>query len=150
MAKQEKEKEKNNQKHFWKDFRAELKKVIWPTKKQLVNNTLVVIGMVLITTVIVLVLDLTFEALNTYGINKIRGVVQDSISTDNGEEGTNSEENNEEGNSEDENNSENTDSEENNESENADTNNESESTDSEENNEEQDAGSEDGQTSEEE
>ena len=79
MAKQEKE--KNNQKHFWRDFRAELKKVIWPSKKQLINNTLVVIGMVLATTIIVLVLDLAFEALNTYGINKIKEAVQDSVST---------------------------------------------------------------------
>ena len=79
MAKQEKE--KNNKKHFWRDFRAELKKVIWPTKKQLVNNTIVVIGMVLATTIIVLVLDLAFEALNTYGINKIKEAVQDSVST---------------------------------------------------------------------
>ena len=79
MAKQEKE--KNNQKHFWRDFRAELKKVIWPTKKQLVNNTMVVIAMVLVTTIIVLVLDLAFEALNTYGINKIKESVQNSVST---------------------------------------------------------------------
>lgn len=79
MAKQEKE--KKNQKHFWKDFKAELKKVIWPTKKQLANNTMVVIAMVLVTTVIVLLLDLAFEALNTYGINKLKGTVQDSIST---------------------------------------------------------------------
>ena len=78
MAKQEKE--KKNQKHFWKDFKAELKKVIWPTKKQLVNNTLVVVAMVLVTTVVVLVLDLAFEALNTYGINKLKSTVQNTIS----------------------------------------------------------------------
>jgi len=92
VAKQEKD--KKNQKHFWKDFKAELKKVIWPTKKQLANNTLVVIAMVLVTTVIVLVLDLAFEALNTYGINKLKGAVQDSISTS--EEGTSNEEHNHE------------------------------------------------------
>lgn len=78
MAKQEKENKK--QKNFWKDFRAELKKVIWPTKKQLANNTLVVIAMVLFTSVVVLVLDLAFEALNTYGINKLKETVQSSIS----------------------------------------------------------------------
>ena len=89
MAKQEKD--KKNQKHFWKDFKAELKKVIWPTKKQLANNTLVVIAMVLVTTVIVLLLDLAFEALNTYGINKLKGTVQDSISAP-AEEGTSTEE----------------------------------------------------------
>ena len=96
MAKQEKD--KKNQKHFWKDFKAELKKVIWPTKKQLANNTLVVIAMVLVTTVIVLLLDLAFEALNTYGINKLKGAVQDSISATTEEEST-GEENSEEDNS---------------------------------------------------
>lgn len=85
MAKQEKE--KKNQKHFWKDFKAELKKVIWPTKKQLANNTLVVIAMVLATTAVILVLDLAFEALNTYGINKLKETVQNSISAP-AEEGT--------------------------------------------------------------
>ena len=105
MAKQEKENKK--QKHFWKDFKAELKKVIWPTKKQLANNTLVVVAMVLVTTVIVLILDLAFEALNTYGINKIKHTVKDSISTNvdgdendsennNDEEQDNSEESNQE------------------------------------------------------
>ena len=89
MAKQEKD--KNNKKHFWRDFKAELKKVIWPTKKQLANNTLVVIAMVLVTTIVVLVLYLEFEALNTYGINKVKQVVKDSISTTNDENENNSE-----------------------------------------------------------
>lgn len=69
------EKNKKEKKHFFKDFKAELKKVIWPTPKQIVNNTVAVITIVVITAIIVLVLDLTFEALNTYGINKIRGIV---------------------------------------------------------------------------
>ena len=55
MAKKEtttKKKENNkNKKSFFKDFKAELKKVIWPTPKQLVNNTVVVITLVLITAV---------------------------------------------------------------------------------------------------
>lgn len=101
MAKQEKENKK--QKHFWKDFKAELKKVIWPTKRQLANNTMVVIAMVLVTTVTVLILDLTFEALNTYGINKIKKAVQNSISTTVDEGENNSEE---EHNHDEENNSE--------------------------------------------
>ena len=69
------EKNKKEKKHFFKDFKAELKKVIWPTPKQIVNNTIAVITIVIITAIIVLVLDLAFEALNTYGINKIRGLV---------------------------------------------------------------------------
>ena len=41
-------KEKKENKHFFKDFKAELKRVIWPTPKQLVNNTVAVIVIVLI------------------------------------------------------------------------------------------------------
>ena len=40
-------KEKKENKHFFKDFKAELKRVIWPTPKQLVNNTVAVITIVL-------------------------------------------------------------------------------------------------------
>ena len=81
MAKEvnKKEAKKKENKHFWKDFKAELKKVIWPTPKQLVNNTVAVVTIVLITAVIVFVLDLAFESLNTYGINGIRSAVESSV-----------------------------------------------------------------------
>lgn len=71
-------KEAKNQKdkrHYFKDFKAELKKVIWPTPKQVVNNTTAVITIVLITAVIVFVLDLAFEKINTQGIDKLRNIV---------------------------------------------------------------------------
>ena len=70
-----KENKENNKRHFFKDFKAELKKVIWPTPKQLVNNTVAVITIVLITAVIVFALDLVFEVMNDYGINKLRDVI---------------------------------------------------------------------------
>ena len=73
MAKEPKNKKEN--KHFFKDFKAELKKVICPTPKQLINNTIAVITIVLITAVIVFVLDVAFEKMNTYGINKLKGIV---------------------------------------------------------------------------
>jgi len=81
MAKEvnKKEAKKKEKKHFWKDFKAELKKVIWPTPKQLVNNTVAVVTIVLITAVIVFVLDLVFESLNTYGINNLRSAVESSV-----------------------------------------------------------------------
>ena len=72
-------KSNKEKKHFWKDFRAELKKVIWPTPKQVVNNTVAVITIVVITAAIVFVLDLAFEALNTYGIDKVRSLVTNNI-----------------------------------------------------------------------
>ncbi len=73
MAKEAKT--KKEKKHFFKDFKAELKKVIWPTPKQLVNNTIAVVTIVLITAIIVFVLDLAFEKMNTYGINKLKQIV---------------------------------------------------------------------------
>ena len=69
-------KNKKENKRFFKDFKAELKKVIWPTPKQLVNNTVAVISIVLITAVIVFVLDFVFERMNTYGINRIKEAVE--------------------------------------------------------------------------
>ena len=90
MAKEVNKKEANKKenKHFWKNFKAELKKVIWPTPKQLVNNTVAVVTIVLITAVIVFVLDLAFESLNTYGINGIRSAVESRVE---GTENTNTE-----------------------------------------------------------
>lgn len=79
-----KEKEGKEKRRFFKNFKAELKKVIWPTPKQVVNNTIAVIVVVLITAAIVFVLDLAFEGLNTYGINKLKGIVQtEDTSTEN-------------------------------------------------------------------
>ena len=77
------EKNKKDKKHFFKDFKAELKKVVWPTTKQVVNNTTAVLSIVLITALIVFVLDFAFEALNTYGINKLRNLVNTSNEVEN-------------------------------------------------------------------
>ena len=76
MAKDVEKKSKKEKKHFFKDFKAELKKVIWPTPKQVVNNTVAVITIVLITAVIVFILDLIFGAINTHGIDNIRNLVR--------------------------------------------------------------------------
>ncbi len=81
---------KKEKKHFFKDFKTELKKVTWPTGKQLVNNTIAVIIIVLITAAIVFVLDLGFEMLNKYGINKLKS----AINNQNNETNTVVEENN--------------------------------------------------------
>lgn len=74
---------KKEKKHFFKDFKAELKKVIWPTPKQLVNNTVAVIVIVLIIAIIVFVLDFAFEKMNTYGINKLKSIVETTNSVEN-------------------------------------------------------------------
>ena len=72
MAKEAKNKDVKNKKYFFKDFKAELKKVIWPTPKQIVNNTIAVITIVIITAVIVFALDSIFNLLNEQGINRLK------------------------------------------------------------------------------
>ena len=87
MAKKEakaKKENSKNKKSFFKDFKAELKKVNWPTPKQLLNNTIAVVTIVLITAAIVFVLDIAFETLNKHGVDKIKGIVgtNQSVSED--------------------------------------------------------------------
>lgn len=86
-------KEKKENKHFFKDFKAELKRVIWPTPKQLVNNTVAVITIVLMTAVIVFALDFVFKTVDDYGINKLKEVVgtrnEESNTTTSNEEANN-------------------------------------------------------------
>ena len=97
MAKKEKSMKKQetnkNKKSFFKDFKAELKRVNWPTPKQLVNNTIAVITIVLITAVIVFILDFAFEALNRNGINKLKEVIttENSVSNETTENTENTE-----------------------------------------------------------
>ena len=82
--KKDKKDNSKNKKSFFKDFKAELKRVVWPTPKQLVNNTVAVITIVLITAAIVFVLDLAFESLNKYGVDKVKEAITqiDEQSTD--------------------------------------------------------------------
>ena len=79
MAKKESKTENKVKKHFFKDFKAELKKVIWPTPKQLVNNTVAVVTIVLITAAIVIVLDVVFDMGNKYGISRLQNVVNEQF-----------------------------------------------------------------------
>lgn len=101
MAKKEKEvKEKKTS--YFKAMRSELKKVTWPTPKELVNNTVAVISFVLIIALIVFVLDTCFNEANK-GVTKLQEKVQTSFNPDeeSSEEDSNSE--NTEGESEEEN-----------------------------------------------
>ncbi len=82
MAKKEKKTNKEN-KHYFKDLKAEIKKVIWPTSKQLVNTTVAIITMVIVVSVIVFGLDLAFDAMNKYGLTKLQETVKN---LDNNEE----------------------------------------------------------------
>ncbi|MCI8403737.1 MAG: preprotein translocase subunit SecE [Clostridia bacterium] len=50
-------------KRFFKDTKAELKKVTWPTKEQLIHNTGVIIVFIILIAVILSALDLGFGQL---------------------------------------------------------------------------------------
>lgn len=100
MPKETNKKQGKEKKHFMKDFKAELKKVSWPTPKQLINNTISVITVVLITAAIVFALDFIFESANTYGIDKIKELVESSQTNETtNSETSNTVENNETSNS---------------------------------------------------
>ena len=97
MAKKENKNQKDKT-SFAKSFKAELKRVVWPTPKQLFNNTAAVLAIVVITAIIVFVLDFTFNAMNKYGIDKIKKVVSnttENVTTENNsdEESNNIQEN---------------------------------------------------------
>ena len=84
MAKESKNKDKKvkaskpskGKSSFAKDTKAELKKVIWPNPKQLFNNTFAVITIVIIIGIIVFILDVCFDKVNSYGIDKLKEAVQ--------------------------------------------------------------------------
>ncbi|EWM52507.1 preprotein translocase subunit SecE [Ruminococcus flavefaciens] len=48
---------------WFKDLRIEFKKVVWPTKKTVVNNTSVVLGVIVASAILVGLLDQGFLAL---------------------------------------------------------------------------------------
>ena len=83
MAKDTKNNKDVKKKRFFKDFKAELKKVIWPTPKQITNSTTAVITIVLLTAAIVFVLDLCFDLFNEYGINKLKANIKSKVVVEN-------------------------------------------------------------------
>ena len=50
---------------IFKDTKAELKKVVWPTKKQIVNNTLWVLVLVIVVAAVVLGIDWVLKVADT-------------------------------------------------------------------------------------
>ena len=46
---------------FFRETKAELKKVSWPTKSQLIHNTLIIVAFILIATIILAILDVGFS-----------------------------------------------------------------------------------------
>ena len=93
MAKKEKDVNKKQKGHFFKDMKAELKKVIWPTPKQTANNTLAVIGFTLAIAIVVFVLDICFDAINKNGVVALQEKIKSSYSVSNTIENTSDSEN---------------------------------------------------------
>lgn len=48
---------------WFREAKAEFKKVVWPTKKQLINHTLVVISFIIVTGIFVILLDMGLSAI---------------------------------------------------------------------------------------
>ncbi len=46
---------------FFKELKSEMKKVVWPSRKQVVNNTLIVIAVVVIVGVVIAIFDTIFQ-----------------------------------------------------------------------------------------
>jgi len=50
----------HNISRFFKDLKSEAKKVVWPSKKQVKNNTAVVLTFMAVAFVVILALDIVF------------------------------------------------------------------------------------------
>ena len=69
MAEATAQKKKSGSKivRFFKEVKSEMKKVVWPTKKQVLKNTLIVIAAVVIIGLVIWGLD----ALFSFGLTKL-------------------------------------------------------------------------------
>lgn len=58
---------------WWRELRAEVRKIVWPTRQQTLNNVLVVIAAVLIVGIFVWILDLIFGGIVAAVIGMLAG-----------------------------------------------------------------------------
>ncbi len=86
-----KDREEKKKRHFFKDFKAELKRVVWPTPKQLLNSTIAVVTIVLVIALAVFLLDFGFEFLNSQNV-KLQTSIQGNSTEETADENTTSEE----------------------------------------------------------
>ena len=87
MTKQEKKENTNKsvkkeKKNSFKNFKAELKKVTWPTPKDLVNKTIAVIVIVLLIAFIVFIFDVIFENIYNLGTGALKSAITASESVE--------------------------------------------------------------------
>lgn len=48
---------------WYKELKSEAKKIVWPSRKQLINNTIIVLVVVVVTAIIIGLLDIGFGKL---------------------------------------------------------------------------------------
>ena len=65
--------ENKNKKSFHQGMKTELKKVVWPTGKQVVKSTLATISFVLLISVILIVFNYAFSFINTKWFDLVLG-----------------------------------------------------------------------------
>ena len=63
--------------HFFRSYKSETKKIVWPTWKQVLKNTLVVLVIVLICAAIIGALDYAFSG----GIKALTNIIPDAGTT---------------------------------------------------------------------
>ena len=68
------DKEAKKQKRWFKDFKAELKKMVWPSGKELWENTAVVLTSVIIVAVLIFALDSAFNGLSKLEVEGIKKI----------------------------------------------------------------------------
>jgi preprotein translocase subunit SecE len=61
VQKPKKEKKQGKMGNAWRGFKSELKKIVWPSWKQVLKNTLVVLVVVVICAIIIGALDYAFS-----------------------------------------------------------------------------------------
>ena len=58
--KPEKKEKKKEKKEFWRGFKSETKKIVWPTWKQVLKNAGIVLGIVIVCALMISALDYVF------------------------------------------------------------------------------------------
>ena len=53
---------------FFRETKSELKKVSWPSKSQLINNTVVILSFIVVATLVLSLLDVGFQKLLAFVI----------------------------------------------------------------------------------
>ena len=62
-------------KNFFKNYKSELKKIVWSSKEQTAKNTSVVVALVVVSAVVLVLLDLGLHS----GITALRALIQNTL-----------------------------------------------------------------------